>query len=90
MATGPACLVEVRVTPRSRQPSVMIDGDQVRIRVPEAPFDGQATDASRRVLAAALDIPTVAVSLTTGRRSRTKLFRVDGLTRSQVWVRLGG
>jgi uncharacterized protein YggU (UPF0235/DUF167 family) len=68
----------------------MIDGDQVRIRVPENPVDGQATDAARRVLAAVLDIPTVVVSLTNGRRSRPKVFRVDGLTRSQVRVRLGG
>ncbi|MEE2768423.1 MAG: DUF167 family protein [Actinomycetota bacterium] len=90
MAAGPACFVEVQVTPRSSQPRLMIDGDLLRIRVSEAPVDGQATEAARRALAAALDIPTVAVSLTTGRRSRTKLFRVEGLTRSQVRVRLGG
>ena len=54
MAAGPVCLVEVRVAPHSSLPSLMIDGDLLRIRVPEAPVGVQATEAARRVLAAAV------------------------------------
>ena len=87
---GPDCLVEVRVTSRSRCPGVEADGDLVRIRVAEAPVDGRATEAARRALAAALGVPSASVTMTTGRRSRTKHFRVGGVGCSQVRLRLGG
>ena len=67
-----------------------VDGDLVRIKVAEAPVDGRATEAARRALAAALGVPPASVALTTGRRSRTKHFRVGGLGCSQVRLRLGG
>ncbi len=87
---GPDCVVEVRVTSRSGRLGVEVDGDLVRIRVAEAPVDGRATEAARRALAAALGVPPASVALTTGRRSRTKHFRVGGLGCSQVRLRLGG
>ena len=67
-----------------------VDGDLVRIRVAEAPVDGRATEAARRALAAALGVPPASVALATGRRLRTKHFRVGGLGCSQVRLRLGG
>ncbi len=86
----PACVLVVRVTPKSRNTDVRIADGVVRVRVAAAPEDGRATEAARRALASALGLRRTAVELEAGATSRTKRFRVDGLNEATARQRLAG
>jgi uncharacterized protein YggU (UPF0235/DUF167 family) len=88
MAGSPEALVTVQVVPRSR-PSVEVTDDGIVLRVSAPPVDGRATEEARRSLAEALGVPHSAVTLRTGRRARTKVFAVRGLSPDEVGARLG-
>ena len=68
------------MTPRSRRTEVRLVEGQVRIRVAEAPENGRATEAARRALAKSMGLPRRAVTLRSGITSRTKRFRIEGLS----------
>jgi uncharacterized protein (TIGR00251 family) len=80
-------VVTVRVRPRSR-PSIDWDGDVVVIGVAAPPVKGQATHEARRALARAFGVSASSVELVSGARSRTKTFRIWGLTSAQIVQRL--
>ncbi len=86
----PACVLVVRVTPKSRSTDVRITEGMVQIRVTAAPEDGRATEAARRALASALGLRRTAVELEAGATSRIKRFRVDGLNEATARQRLAG
>ena len=86
----PACVLVVRVTPKSRSTDVRITDGVVRVRVTAAPEDGRATEAARRALASSLGLRRTAVELEAGATSRTKRFRVVGLDEATARQRLAG
>ena len=86
----PACVLVVRVTPRSRSTDVRITDGLVQVRGSAAPEDGRATEAARRALASALGLRRTAVELEAGATSRIKRFRVDGLNEATARQRLAG
>ena len=86
----PACVLVVRVTPKSRSTDVRITDGVVRVRVTAAPEEGRATEAARRALASALGLRRTAVELEAGATSRIKRFRVDGLDEATARQRLAG
>ena len=86
----PACVLVVRVTPKSRSTDVRITDGMVQVRVTAAPEEGRATEAARRALASALKLRRAAVELEAGATSRTKRFRVDGLNEATARQRLAG
>jgi len=86
----PACVLVVRVTPKSRSTDVRITDGLVQVRVSAAPEDGRATEAARRALASALGLRRTAVELEAGATSRIKRFRVDGLNEATARQRLAG
>ena len=51
-------------------------GDALKIRVAVPPEHGRANDALAKVLADVFDVPSNAVSITAGEKSRTKRFRL--------------
>ena len=58
------------------------------LSVTRPPAEGAATDAARRLLARALQIPPSTVRLVAGVRSRTKRFQAAGLTDAMASRRL--
>ena len=86
----PACVLVVRVTPKSRSTDVRITDGVIWVRVTAAAEDGRATEAARRALASALGLRRTAVELVAGATSRTKRFRVDGLDEATAQQRLAG
>jgi uncharacterized protein len=77
--------VTVKVQPKSRRPGIQgralsAHGPCLRIGVAEPPTDGRANRAVCAVLAAALHVPTSAVSVTLGPTSRDKTVHVAGDT----------
>jgi uncharacterized protein len=84
---GSRVIVAVQVRPRSRPGIELIDAGLV-IRVGAPPEKGRATDEARQALAKALDVPSSAVSLRTGRTSRCKTFAVEGANAIEARGRL--
>jgi len=75
--------VTVKVQPKSRRPgiqgrSVSARGPCLRIGVGEAAEQGRANRAACAVLAAALDMPALAVAVTLGQTSRDKTLWIAG------------
>jgi uncharacterized protein len=75
----------VRVQPRSSRDAIAgeIEG-ALKIRLTAPPVDDRANDALRRFLAAQLNIPTSAVRIAAGERSRIKRIEVQGVQRAQI------
>jgi uncharacterized protein (TIGR00251 family) len=72
--------VHVHVVPRSGRTEIGgRHGDALKVRVTAPPVDGQATEAARVAVAAALGVPPSSVTVVGGERSRMKRLRVDGL-----------
>jgi uncharacterized protein (TIGR00251 family) len=86
--TGDAVLL-VHVQPRAGRDEVTgRHGDALRVRVQAPPVDGRATEAARRLVAAALGLPAGRVALASGERSRLKRFRLAGVGRADAVARL--
>jgi uncharacterized protein (TIGR00251 family) len=84
-----ACVIRVRVTPRSGRDEVIgWQGDELRVRVRAAPVEGQANEALCRVIAKAVGVPYSAVEVVSGATSRTKTVRITGLDQDAVRARL--
>lgn len=81
----------VRVTPRAGVDRVgpFIEGELL-VRVTRPPADGEANEAVRRLVAAAIGLPPSAVSLVAGARSRRKRFAVNGISDGELAARLAG
>jgi uncharacterized protein YggU (UPF0235/DUF167 family) len=75
---GDGVVIAVQVRPRSR-PGIELTDAGLVIRVAEVPEKGRATEAARRALAEALDLPPSAIRLRTGATSRRKTFVVEGV-----------
>lgn len=82
--------VSVRVVPRSARRGLETGPRGILVRVRAAPEGGRATEEAGRVLAEVLGVPPSAVSLRSGRTSRTKVFAVAGLSTAELAGRLPG
>lgn len=85
-AAGDACaILAVRVTPRSRKLGVggMRDG-VLAIAVAAPPDRGRATEEAAKVIAGWLGIAPSRVTLAGGGTSRSKRFRVAGISASDL------
>jgi hypothetical protein len=82
-------VVTVRVRPGSASDRIGPYADGVlSLSVTRPPAEGEATEAARRLLARALEIPPSTVRLVAGARSRTKRFEAAGLTDAAASSRL--
>jgi uncharacterized protein YggU (UPF0235/DUF167 family) len=75
--------IAVKVQPKSRRPGIQGRSDSprgpcLRIGVSEAAEDGRANRAACIVLAKALDVPALAITVTLGQTSRDKVLHVAG------------
>jgi uncharacterized protein YggU (UPF0235/DUF167 family) len=79
----------VRVTPRAGADRVgpFLDGELL-VRVTRPPADGEANEAVRRLVAAAIGLPPSAISLVAGARSRRKRFAIGGISEGELAARL--
>jgi hypothetical protein len=85
----PACEVRVRVQPRaSRSEVARWDGEVLAVRLTAPPVEHAANRACRQFLADLLGLRPAGVTLVAGHRSRTKRFRVVGLTADALRARL--
>jgi len=75
----------VRVQPRASRDAVGGEWEgALRVRLTAPPVDSRANDALCRLLAGHLNVPTGAVRIRSGERSRTKRVEVSGVTATQI------
>lgn len=75
----------VRVQPRASRDSIGGEWEgALKVKITAPPVDSRANDALCRLLAKYLNVPTGAVRLLSGERSRTKRVEVAGVTAAQI------
>jgi uncharacterized protein YggU (UPF0235/DUF167 family) len=83
-------VIVVRVRPGASGQRIGPYADGVlSLAVTRPPHGGEATDAARRLLAAAIGVAPSRVRLEAGGRSRLKRFEVSGLADAEAADRLG-
>ncbi len=83
--SGGGVTFTVQVIPRSSRDAVAgVQGDVLRVKLTAPPVEGAANAALIEFLARQLDVRRSAVSIVGGNRSRSKLIRVEGVTRKQA------
>jgi len=88
--TGTSAAFSVRVLPRSAREEVAgIAGDAVRIRLKAPAVENRANEALVRFLSRALGVPCGQVELLAGQRTRHKVVRIHGMSREEIFRRLG-
>ncbi|MGW8284963.1 MAG: DUF167 domain-containing protein [Candidatus Deferrimicrobiaceae bacterium] len=82
--------VNIQVLPRASRAGVAgLLGDAVRIRLTAPPLENRANEALVRFLSASLDVPRPSVEIIAGTRGRKKIVRVAGISRGELFRRLG-
>ena len=82
--------VNIQVMPRASRAGVAgLLGDAVRIRLTAPPLENRANEALVRFLSASLDVPRPSVEILAGKRGRKKIVRVAGISRGELFRRLG-
>jgi uncharacterized protein len=87
--TPGGCVIQLKVIPRS--PQTMIDGMRggaLLVKLSAPPVEGQANESLLRFMAHVCDVPRRAVMLMSGERSRSKVIRVNHLTRAEATLRV--
>ena len=75
----------VRVAPRASRDAIEGEhGGALKVRLTSPPVDDRANDSLRQLLAKALNVPTSAVRIVSGAKSRTKRVAVAGVTQEHV------
>ncbi|MBI5420208.1 MAG: YggU family protein [Deltaproteobacteria bacterium] len=82
--------VTVHVSPRSAKEGVAgFSAGVLRIRLTAPPVENRANEALVRFLSEALGVPRRQVELVTGEKGRNKVVRIRGISRGEVFRRLG-
>jgi len=82
--------VNIQVMPRASRAGVAgLLGDAVRIRLTAPPLENRANEALVRFLSNLLDVPRPSVTIVAGMRGRKKIVRVAGISRADLFRRLG-
>ena len=81
-------ILDARVTPRASRNTIETDGERLIARVTAAPDDGRANAAVEALLAKRLGVAKRDVAIVSGRKSRNKRIRIDGMSAAAVFERL--
>jgi uncharacterized protein len=81
--------LRLRIVPNARRSEVVGEhGDALKIKIQAPALEGKANEALRDFLAERLDLPTNAIELVAGHKSRDKTVAITGLNTDEVRARL--
>lgn len=84
-----AILVAIHAQPGARKCSLIgLHGDALKIKIGAPPVDGKANEELSLFLSELLGISKRNVTLAKGDKSRTKVFRIEGLSLDAVLAKL--
>jgi uncharacterized protein (TIGR00251 family) len=81
-------LIRVRVTPRSRSEEIVLNEEEIQVKLKAPPAKGEANSALVKLFARVLGVPARDVEILSGSASRRKTVHVGNLTAREVWSRL--
>jgi uncharacterized protein (TIGR00251 family) len=80
----------VKVHPRAKKNAITGElGDALKLSLTSAPMDGRANEACVEFFTKLLKVSRSSVTIASGRTSRAKVIRVDGLSADDVRRRIG-
>jgi hypothetical protein len=83
------CVLPVRVHPAARRNAITGTHDgALKISLTTPPTDGRANEALMAFLSERLGIPRARIELLTGASSRSKAFRISGITAAELEEKL--
>ena len=86
----PSCTLTIKAIPNAPRSEVVgWLGAALKIKVHAPALDGRANEALCAYLASELGLPSRAVTLAQGEKSRQKVLRVEGLSLANVKAKLG-
>lgn len=84
-ARGDEVLIRLRLQPRAKRDTIVIESDgRIRAAVTAPPVAGAANKALEVLVAKRLGVSKRGVTLLSGERSRDKTLKVAGMTREEV------
>lgn len=82
--------LKVRLQPRASRDGIDgLYGDALKVKVTAPPVEGRANKAAKKLLAGKLGISPSQVEIIAGERSREKLLRISGISRTEMERVLG-
>lgn len=81
-------ILDARVIPRASRNAIETDGKRLIARVTAAPEGGRANAAVEALIAKRLGVAKRDVAIVSGRKSRDKRIRIDGMSAAAVLERL--
>lgn len=84
-----AAALKIRVVPNAKRSEIAgAYGEAVKVKVAAPAVEGKANAALLEFLAECLDLPTRALTLVSGEKSRDKLIALNGLTAEEAKAKL--
>ena len=78
-------VIKVKILPKSSKNQIVgREGDLFKVKVVAPPIEGKANKALVDLLARKLRVPKGAIEIISGKSSKLKLIRIDGLSREDV------
>ena len=78
-------VIRVKLLPKSSRNQVVgREGDLFKVKVVAPPVEGKANKALVALLAAKLRVPKGAIEIISGKSSRLKSIRIDGLSEEEI------
>jgi uncharacterized protein len=85
----PACIIQVRVVPRSSQIKILQEANlQFKIKLTSPPVDQAANQQLLEILAKKLSVPPRNIEIISGMQSRNKRIQITGMNEQQVAIAL--
>ena len=79
-------VIEVKVLPRSSMNRIVCEGKGVlKVKLTAPPVEGQANKALKELIAKILGLPKGGIEIISGKRSRLKTVRIQGLPSEDVY-----
>jgi uncharacterized protein (TIGR00251 family) len=78
-------IIKVKILPKSSKNQIVgREGDLFKVKVVAPPIEGKANKALVDLLARKLRVPKGAIEIISGKSSKLKLIRIDGLSREDI------
>ena len=85
-----AIFLKIHLLPRASRDEICgLHGDALKIKVTAPPVEGKANMALQRFIAKKLHLAASQVEIMAGKRSREKILKVSGISRTEVEKALG-
>lgn len=87
--SAPSCKLAIKAIPNAPKNAIAgWLGDALKVKVHAPALEGRANEALCEFIAESLNLPSRAVTVALGDKSRQKLLHIDGLTLDEVRARV--